>query len=52
MDSRIHTVTRAGLLLSVIVLFFGGCAITKDIEASRNRDKLRGQQLITSQYDV
>jgi len=40
MDSLIHKVYRACLFLSLIVFFFGGCAITKDIEASRNRDKL------------
>jgi len=52
MNNRIHTVIRLCLLLTVIVLFLGGCAITKDIEASRNRDKLSTLRIGMSQDEV
>ena len=52
MNNRITLVTRVVIWLTVIILSLGGCAITKDIEASSNRDKLSELHIGMSKDEV
>lgn len=52
MNNRITLLTRMVVWLTVFVLFLGGCAITKEIKASSNRDKLSALHIGMSQDEV
>ena len=51
-DNRISSVTQVGSLFVVMLILLSGCAITKDIQASRNRDLLGSLRIGMSQGEV